>query len=102
MTKPDKFAYGGSLFVLLVVVAVVYIAGSISDKIERGRSNFGKAEGFIADMHATATEVPRLPDGSIVRQGALSAARLDDVGALPARLQAMAGTLRGGESQRSL
>jgi hypothetical protein len=102
MTKPDKFAYGGSLLVLLVLVAVVYVAGSIGDKIERGRSNFGKAEGFIADMHAAATEVPRLPDGSIVRQGALSTAWLDDVGALPAPLQAMAGTLRGGESQRSL
>ena len=102
MTKPDKLAYGGSLLALLVVVALVYAAGSIGDRIDRGRSNFEKAESFIADMHAIATEIPRLPDGSITRQGELATAWLDDVGALPERFQAMAGTLRGGEKQRSL
>lgn len=53
-------------------------------------------------MHALATGVPRLPDGKILRQGTLSTAWLDDAGALPTRLQAMAGTLRGSEGERTL
>jgi hypothetical protein len=103
MTPSQKFAYRGSLLTLLAVFLVVVVVGFLGDWIGRNRSRtFEKAEGFIADMHEMAREVPRLPDGSIVRQGEVSTAWLDDVGALPARLQAMAGTLRGGESQRSL
>jgi hypothetical protein len=103
MTPSQKFAYRGSLLTLLAVFLVVVVVGFLGDWIGRNRSRtFEKAEGFIADLHALATEVPRMPDGSIVRQGMLSTAWLDDVGALPARLQAMAGTLRGGEDQRSL
>jgi hypothetical protein len=102
MTPSQKFAYRGSLLALLVVFVVVVAAGFIGERIDHGRANFDKAEGFIADMHAVATQVPRLLDGSIVRQGELSSAWLDDVAALPVRLQALAGTLKGGEKQRSL
>ncbi|MFL6828477.1 MAG: hypothetical protein ACJ8E2_18655 [Bradyrhizobium sp.] len=102
MTKSAKSAYRDSLLGLFVVFGVVFVIGVVSDGIERSRTHFEKAEGFIADLHAIATGVPRLPDGSITRQGPVSTAWLDDVSALPARLGAMAGTLRGGEDQRSL
>jgi hypothetical protein len=102
MTKSDKFAYGGSLLALLAVFLVVVAIGFVGDMISNDRGNFAKAEGFIADMDAVATRVPRLADGSIARQGPLSTAWMDDAGALPERLQAMAGSLRGAEDQRSL
>jgi hypothetical protein len=102
MTKSDNWAYRGSLLALLAVFVVVLAIGFISDMVGPGRGGLQKAEGFMADLQAIATQVPRLPDGSIIRQGALSTAWLDDVGALPERLQAMAGSLRGGEHQRSL
>jgi len=103
MTESEKSAYPGSLLALLAVFLVVFVSGFVGDWFGRNRSRtFDKAEGFIADMHALATEIPRMSDGSIVRQGALSTAWLDDVGALPTRLQAMAGTLRGAEDQHSL
>jgi hypothetical protein len=102
MTKAEKFAYRGTLRAFLAVCAAILAAGLIGDLTGGGRGNFEKAEGFIADMHAIATQVPRSLDGSVVRQGELSTAWLDDVGALPARFQAMAGSLRGGENQRTL
>jgi hypothetical protein len=102
MTKAEKFAYRGTLRGFFAVCAAILAAGLIGDLIGGGRGNFEKAEGFIADMHAIATQVPRSLDGSVVRQGELSTAWLDDVGALPARFQAMAGSLRGGEDQRTL
>jgi hypothetical protein len=102
MTKSDKFAYRGSLLALLAVFLVVAAAGFVGDMISNSRGNFAKSEGFIADMDAVATRVPRLADGSIMRQGPLSTAWMDDAGALPERLQAMAGSLRGAENQRSL
>jgi hypothetical protein len=102
MTKAEKFAYHGTLRAFFAVSAAIFVAGLIGDLIGGGRDNFEKAEGFIADMHAIATQVPRSLDGSIVRQGEVSTAWLDDVGALPARFQALAGSLRGGENQRTL
>ena len=102
MITSDKSAYRGSLCALLVVFVMVLVAGFIGDMVGSERKDFEKAEGFIADLNAIAREVPRLADGSIVRQGAASTAWLYDVGALPVRLQAMAGTLRGAEEQRTL
>jgi hypothetical protein len=102
MTQSEKLAYRGSLLALLAVFVLVLAAGLIGERIGRNGNNFDKAEGFFADMHAVATQVPRLLDGSVVRQGALSTAWLDDVGALPTRLEAMAGSLRGAEDQRTL
>jgi hypothetical protein len=102
MMTSDKSAYRGTLRAFLVVFVVILVAGFIGDFVTGRRGNFEKAEGFIADMHAMATEVPRLADGSIVRQGPISTAWMDDAGALPVRLQAMAGTLRGAENQRTL
>jgi hypothetical protein len=102
MTPSQKFAYRWSLLALLAVFLVVVVGGFIGERIGRNRADFDKAEGFIADMHAIATQVPRLLDGSIVQQGALSTGWMDDAGALPVRLQAMAGTLRGAEDQYSL
>jgi hypothetical protein len=102
MTEAEKSAYRGSLLALLVLFVAVLAAGLIGERIGRNHSYFEKAEGFIADMQMVATRVPRLLDGSVVRQGPLPAAWLDDVGALPTRLEAMAGTLRGAEGQRTL
>lgn len=102
MTSSEKFAYRPSLRALVVVFACVFVVGLISDGIGRGRSNLEKSEGFIADLHAIATGVPRSFDGTILRQGPLPTGWLYDAGALPPRLQAMAGTLRGAEDQRSL
>jgi len=101
MTETEKSAYRGSLLALLAVFVLVLVAGFIGEGIGRGRGNFEKAEGFIADLQAVATGVPRALDGSILRQGLLSTAWLADAGALPTRLQA-AGSLRGGENQRPL
>jgi hypothetical protein len=102
MTDTEKSGYRGSLLALLAVFALVLVAGFIGEGIDRSRSNLEKAEGFIADLHAVATGVPRSLDGTILRQGPLSTAWLADTGALPMRLQAMAGSLRGGEDQRTL
>jgi hypothetical protein len=102
ITESKKFAYRGSLLALLAVFALVFVAGMIGERIDRSQSHLEKAEGFVADLHAIATGVPRSLDGAILRQGQLSTAWLDATGALPMRLQAMAGTLRGGEGQPSL
>jgi hypothetical protein len=102
MTDTEKSAYRGSLLALLAVFVLVLVAGFIGEGIGRSRSNLEKAEGFIADLQAVATGVPRALDGTILRQGPLSTAWLADTGALPMRLQAMAGSLRGGEDQRTL
>ena len=102
MITSEKSAYRASLRALLAVFVMVLVAGFIGDMIGSKRSDFEKAEGFIADLHVIAREVPRLADGSIVRQGTLPSAWLDDAGVLPARLGAMAGTLRGAEDQRTL
>jgi hypothetical protein len=102
MTDTEKSAYRGSLLALLAVFVLVLVAGFIGEGIGRSRSNLEKAEGFIADLQAVATGVPRSLDGTILRQGPLSTAWLADTGALPMRLQAMAGSLRGGEDQRTL
>jgi hypothetical protein len=102
MTNAEKFAYRGSLLAFFAVFAAVVAIGFIGEWISRSRSNFEKAEGFIADLQGIATGVPRSLDGTILRQGPLSTAWLDDAGALPSRLQAMAGTLRGGEDHRTL
>jgi hypothetical protein len=102
MAESKKFAYRASLLALLGVFALVFVVGMIGERIDRSRSNLEKAEGFIADLQAIATDVPRSLDGAILRQARLSSAWLDAAGALPERLQAMAGTLRGGEGQRSL
>ena len=100
--KSDKLAYRGSLRALFGVFVVVLIVGFLGDISSRSSRNFEKAEGFIADLHAIARDVPRLPDGSIVRQGPVSTGWLDDIGALPTRLQAMGGSLRGAEDRHSL
>ena len=102
MITSEKSAYRGSLLAFLVVCVMILLAGFVGDMIGSERKDFEKAEGLIADLNAIARDVPRLADGSIVRQGAALTAWLDDVGALPVRLQAMAGTLRGGETQRTL
>jgi hypothetical protein len=102
MTAFEKSAYRGSLLALLAVFVLVVVAGFIGEGIGRSGSNFEKAEVFISDLQAVATSVPRALDGTILRQGPLSTAWLADTGALPVRLQAMAGTLRGGEDQRTL
>jgi hypothetical protein len=102
MMQSERFAYRGSLLALLAIFVGVLTVGLIGERIGPNGNNSDKAEGFIADMQAVATQAPRLPDGSVVRQGALSTAWLDDVGALPSRLEAMAGSLRGAEDQRTL
>jgi len=102
MTASEKSAYRGSLLALLAVFVLVLVAGFIGEWIGRSRSNLEKAEGFIADLQAVATGVPRALDGTILRQGPLSTAWLADMGALPTCLQAMAGSLRGGEDQSTL
>jgi hypothetical protein len=102
MTKPDKFAYWASLLAITLLFVVVVAIGFIRDWVAPRLSISRKAEVFLEDLHAIATQVPRLPDGSVVRQGVLATAWLDDVGVLPTRLQAMAGTLRGAEHQRWL
>jgi hypothetical protein len=102
MIASDKSAYRGTLCALLVIFVMVLVAGFIGDQIGSEHRDFEKAEGLIADLDAIAREVPRLPDGSIVRQGLLPSAWLDDVAALPARLAAMAGTLKGAEHERAL
>ena len=102
MTAFEKSAYRGSLLALLAVFVLVLVAGFIGEGIGHSRSNLEKAEGFIADLQAVATGVPRALDGTILRQGPLSTAWLADTGAMPMRLQAMAGSLRGGEDQRTL
>jgi hypothetical protein len=102
MTAFEKSAYRGSLLALLAVFVLVLVAGFIGEGIGRSRNNFEKAEGFIADLQAVATGVPRALDGTILRQGPLSTAWLADTGALPMRLRAMAGSLRGGEDQPTL
>jgi hypothetical protein len=98
----EKSAYRGTLLALLAVFVLVLVAGFVGEGIGRSRGNFEKAEGFIADLQAVATGIPRALDGTILRQGPLSTAWLADAGALPIRLQAMAGSLRGGEDQRTL
>jgi hypothetical protein len=102
MTAFEKSAYRGSLLALLAVFVLVLVAGFIGEGINRSRSNPEKAEGFISDLQAVATGVPRSLDGTILRQGLLSTAWLADMGALPTRLRAMAGSLRGGEDQATL
>jgi len=102
MTAFEKSAYRGSLLALLAVFVLVLVAGFIGEGIGRSRGSLEKAEGFIADLQAVATGIPRALDGTILRQGPLSTAWLADAGALPMRLQAMAGSLRGGEDQRTL
>ena len=84
MMPSEKFAYRGSLLAFLAVFLVIVAAGFIGERIGRSRGNFDKAEGFIADLHAIATRVPRFLDGFMARQGDLSTAWMDDVGALPA------------------
>lgn len=102
MSAFEKSAYRGSLLALLAIFVLVLVVGFIGERISDKRNNFEKAEGFFADLHAIAAGVPRSFDGKILRQGTLSTAWLDDAGALPARLQAMAGTLRGSEGERTL
>jgi hypothetical protein len=102
MTAFEKSAYRGSLLALLALFVSVLVAGFIGEGLGRSRSNLEKADGFIADLQAVATGVPRALDGTILRQGPLSTAWLADTGALPMRLQAMAGSLRGGEDQPTL
>lgn len=102
MIDSEKRAYRGTLAILAVVLGVIFIAGLVGERLHHDRSNFEKAEGLIEDLSMMTARVPRLPDGTIVRQGPLSAAWLDDVGALPTRLQAVPGSLRGREGQHSL
>jgi hypothetical protein len=102
MIDSEKRAYRGTLTIFAVVLGVIFIAGVVGDQLGHDRSNFEKAEGLIEDLSVMTANIPRLPDGTIVRQGPLSAAWLDDVGALPARLQAMPGSLRGRKGQHSL
>lgn len=102
ISASEKSAYRGSLLALLGFVALVVVAGFVGEAIDRSRSNLEKAEGFVADLQSIATGVPRALDGTILRQGPLSTAWLADTGAMPMRLQAMAGSLRGGEDHRTL
>ena len=83
MTAFEKSAYRGSLLALLAVFVLVLVAGFIGEGIGHSRSNLEKAEGFIADLQAVATGVPRALDGTILRQGPLSTAWLADTGAMP-------------------
>lgn len=98
----EKSAYRSTLLALLAVFVLVLVAGFIGERIIGSRSNIEKAEGFVADLQAIATGVPRALDGGILRQGPLATAWLYDVGALPKRLQAMGGTLAGAGDQQSL
>jgi hypothetical protein len=102
MSLSEKSSYRGSWRAFLAVFGSIVVIGFICELIDRSRSNFEKAEGFIADLQTIAAGIPRSLDGTILRQGALSTAWIDDAGALPTRLQAMAGTLKGAEDQRTL
>lgn len=102
MTAFEKSAYRGTLLALLAVFVLVLAAGFIGERIHGSRSNLEKSEGFIADLQAIATGIPRTVDGGIQRQGTLSTAWLYDTGALPKRLQAMGGSLVGGGDQYTL
>ena len=102
MTALEKSAYRGALLALLAVFVLVLAAGFIGERINSSRSNLEKSEDFIADLQAIATDIPRVTDGGIQRQGLLSTAWLYDAGALPKRLQAMGGSLAGGGDQQTL
>jgi hypothetical protein len=102
MTVFEKSAYRGTLLAMLAVTVLILAAGFIGERIHSSRDNLEKSEGFIADLQAMATGIPRTADGGIQRQGPLSTAWLYDAGALPKRLQAMGGSLAGGSGQQTL
>jgi hypothetical protein len=102
MTDSEKRAFRDTLRIFALVLGVAFIVGVIGDIFGYDRRSSEKAEGFISDLQIMATEIPRLPNGLILRQGTLPTAWLDDVGALPARLQAMSGSLRGRENEHSV
>jgi hypothetical protein len=102
MSKIDKRAFGATLAAFAGVLAVIFIAGLVSEHINNDKNDFQKAEGLIEDLNAMALEVPRLPNGVVVSQGELSTAWLDRVGALPVRLQAAPGSVRGQQDRHSL
>ena len=102
MTDSEKRAYRDTLRIFALVLGVAFIVGVIGDSLGYNRSGSEKADGFISDLQTMAMEIPRLPNGYILRQGTLPTAWLDDVGALPTRLQAMPGSLRGRENEHSL
>lgn len=102
MTDSEKRVYRSTLAIFALVLGLTFVVGVVGDKIGHGRGDFEKAESFFEDLRTVVTEVPRLENGAVLRQGMLSTAWLDDVGALPARLQAMPDSLRGAEGQHSL
>jgi len=102
MTDSEKRAYRSTLAIFALVLGLAFIVGVVGDKIGHSRGDFEKAESILEDLRTLAAEVPRLENGAILRQGMFSTGWLDDVGALPARLQAMPDSLRGAEGQHSL
>lgn len=102
MTDPEKRAYRSTLGIFALVLGLTFVVGIVGDNKGHDRSDFERAESIFEDLRTVATEVPRLENGAVLRQGMLSTAWLDDVGALPARLQAMPGSLRGAEGKHSL
>lgn len=98
----DRKALCTTVAIFAAVVGLTFIVGLIGDRISNHHADFRKAEGLLEDLSVMAAEIPRLPNGAILRQGPLSTAWLDDSGALPARLQAMPASLRGQPTQHSL
>jgi hypothetical protein len=91
-----------TIAIFAVVVGLTFLLGMIGDASTQDKRHFTEAEILLEDVSAMAVEIPRLPNGAILRQGQLSSAWLDESDALPERLQAMAGSLRGQQARHSL
>ena len=102
MVQLERKALRTTVAIFAAVVGLTFIAGLIGDRISNHHADFRKAEGLLEDLSVMAAEIPRLPNGAILRQGPLSSAWLDQSGALPERLQAMPGSLRGLPAEHSV
>jgi hypothetical protein len=102
MTDPEKRAYRSTLGIFALVLGLTFVVGIVGDKIGHDRTDFERAESIFEDLRTIAAEVPRFEDGAVLRQGMLSTGWLDDVGALPVRLQAMPDSLLGAKGQHAL
>jgi hypothetical protein len=91
--------YLGTILFLAVVVLIGVGAGFggivLLEKIDDASD---QPTAFFKGLRAMSDNLPRLPDGRIIRQGTLSTPWLYQVGALSSSLQAMGGSLHGYES----